>query len=187
MIIFCLPILRIRIIFMHMKRREPAFDMMDTAWCPYYLITRASLAITALLKKAFVGAGISHVKPAYLGVLMGLWKEESLDEALGKLGSPGGMKIADLGKRAGLEPSTMTGLIDRMERDGLVRREDDPGDRRAQIVRLTDEGSRVRTAAAAAVDAAFREAFGGLGAGAVEGIKDVLRQVLVNTERGIVE
>ncbi|MBP7736801.1 MAG: MarR family transcriptional regulator [Spirochaetes bacterium] len=161
--------------------------MLDSAECPYYLITRASLAITAGLKKAFNDAGIGHVKPAYLGVLMSLWKEEGLDEVLGKLGSPGGIKIADLGRRAGLEPSTMTGLIDRMERDGLVRRENDPEDRRALIIRLTDEGGGVRKAVTAAVDAALGEAFEGVGPGAVEAVKVALRKVLVNADRGNVE
>ncbi|MBP6990962.1 MAG: MarR family transcriptional regulator [Spirochaetes bacterium] len=117
---------------------------------------------------------------------MCLWKGDSLDEALGKLGSPGGMKIADLGRCAGLEPSTMTGVIDRMERDGLVRREDDPEDRRAQNVRLTDEGCRVRMDVVAVVDSALREAFGGIDAGALEGLKGVLRKVLSNTERGTI-
>ncbi len=161
--------------------------MLDTKGCPYYLLTRASLSITAGLKKAFAGAGISHVKPAYLGVLMCLWKEDSLDEALGKFGSSGGMRIADLGRCAGLEPSTMTGVIDRMERDGLVRREDDPEDRRAQNIRLTDEGVRVRKTVVPAVDSALSEAFGNIGAGAIDGMKDVLRKVLVNTERGTME
>ncbi len=182
-----MPILRIHIIFIHMKQQNLKFDTLDTADCPYYLITRASLAITAGLKKALSEAGIGHVKPAYLGVLMCLWKEEGLDEALGKLGSPGGLKIAALGRCAGLEPSTMTGVIDRMERDGLVRREDDPLDRRAQNIRLTDEGARVRKAVTAAVDAALREAFDGVASGAIDAMKDVLRAVLVNSERGTVE
>lgn len=160
--------------------------MLDPNECPYYLLTRAGLSITAVLKKAFAGADLGHVKPAYLGVLMCLWKEESLDEALGKFGSPGGMKIAALGKSAGLEPSTMTGVIDRMERDGLVRREDDPEDRRAQNIRLTDEGERVRKAVVSAVDAALREALTGIGDGAIDVMKDVLKRVLVNTERGTV-
>jgi DNA-binding MarR family transcriptional regulator len=127
---------------------------------------------------------MDQVKPAYLGVLMCLWKEDSLDETLGKLGSPGGMKIADLGRCAGLEPSTMTGVLDRMERDGLVRREDDPDDRRAQNIHLTDEGGRVRKVVAAAVDSALRDAFGGVSAGSLDELKSVLRKVLVNTERG---
>ncbi|HNW28848.1 MAG TPA: MarR family transcriptional regulator [Spirochaetota bacterium] len=81
----------------------------------------------------------------------------------------------------------MTGVIDRMERDGLVRREDDPGDRRAQIIRLTDDGGRVRKAVAAAMDAALGEAFEGVSSGALEGMRGVLRKVLVNTDRGSLE
>jgi DNA-binding MarR family transcriptional regulator len=38
---------------------------------------------------------------------------------------------------------TMTGVIDRMERDGFVVRERDPHDRRVVMVRLTPEGERV--------------------------------------------
>lgn len=167
-----------------MKSKAPKFDALDTNNCPYYLLTRASLAVTAELRKAFAAAGVEHVKPAYIGVLMCLWKEESLDEALGKLGSPGGMKIADLGRCAGLEPSTMTGLLDRMERDGLVRREDDPKDRRAMMIRLTDDGAKIRKSVAAAMESALREAYDGIGSDALDSMKDVLRKVLVNTERG---
>lgn len=169
-----------------MKHGTIKFDMLDTNNCPYYLITRASLSLTAVFRKAFADAGIGHVKPAYLGVLMCLWRGDSLDDTLGKLGSPGGMKIADLGRNAGLEPSTMTGVIDRMERDGLVQREADPEDRRAQNIRLTDKGCRVRDDVMAAMDAALREAFDGIDEGAVDEMKGVLRKVLVNTERGII-
>lgn len=170
-----------------MKSRAPKFDLSDTNNCPYYLITRASLSITAEIRKAFAAAGMGHVRPAYLGVLMCLWREDGLDEALGKLGSPGGMKIADLGRCAGLEPSTMTGVIDRMERDGLVRRENDPEDRRAQNVRLTDEGSRVRGDVITAVNSALGTVFAGIGTDAIEGLKGILRSVLAATERGIVD
>jgi DNA-binding MarR family transcriptional regulator len=36
----------------------------------------------------------------------------------------------------------MTGLVDTLERDGLVRREPDPDDRRMMSVRLTGKGER---------------------------------------------
>jgi MarR family transcriptional regulator, organic hydroperoxide resistance regulator len=169
-----------------MKSKAPEFDVMDTNDSPYYLVTRAALSMTAGLRKALAASGADRVRPAYLGVLMCLWKKESMDEALAKLGGIGGMKIAELGRCAGLEPSTMTGLIDRMERDGLVLREDDPDDRRAQIIRLTDAGSGARKEVHAAMDAALLEAFGGIGSGALEELKVVLRKVLVNTERGAV-
>lgn len=118
---------------------------------------------------------------------MCLWREDSLDETLGKFGSHAGMKTADLGRCAGLEPSTMTGVIDRMERDGLVRREDDPGDRRAQRIILTDEGFRVREQLIAAVDSSLDAVFAGVETGGIEELKHVLRRVLTNTERGAVE
>ena len=94
--------------------------------CPYYLISRATLAVTSHLKKGFANEGIGTIKPAYLGVLLSLWDED-------------GLKANELGKRAGLEPSTMTGLLDRMERDGLVKREPDPNDRRAHRIHLTQD------------------------------------------------
>lgn len=47
---------------------------------------------------------------------------------------------ADLADMAGVTRATMTGLIDTLEKDGLVRREADPGDRRAMLVHLTDAG-----------------------------------------------
>ena len=169
-----------------MKQKPPKFDVLDTNDCPYYLVSRAALSMTAGLRKALAASGAERVRPAYLGVLMCLWKKESIDEALAKLGGAGGMKIAELGRCAGLEPSTMTGVLDRMERDGLVLREDDPEDRRAQVIRLTDEGSRVRKDVHAAMEAALREAFGGIGADSCEEMKGVLRKVLVNTERGSV-
>ena len=84
--------------------------------CPYYLISRVSLVVTSALKKGFANAGVEQVRPAYLCALMSLWQED-------------GLKVIELGKKAGLEPSTMTGLLDRMERDGLVSRTTDPRDR----------------------------------------------------------
>jgi DNA-binding MarR family transcriptional regulator len=40
-----------------------------------------------------------------------------------------------LGRRAGLHPATITGILDRLERGGWVARERDPSDRRAVAVR----------------------------------------------------
>lgn len=108
--------------------------------CLYYNLTRASLSATAALRRGLVDAGLEAVRPAYLGVLLSLWQE---DDA----------KTAELGRRAGLEPSTMTGLLDRMERDGLVQRRADPDDRRAQRIKLTERGRRARGQVMRVVDA----------------------------------
>ncbi|MGH3240231.1 MAG: MarR family winged helix-turn-helix transcriptional regulator [Spirillospora sp.] len=48
--------------------------------------------------------------------------------------------MGELGAMLGLAKSSLTGLVDRTERNGLVRRESDPADMRAVRVALTPEG-----------------------------------------------
>ncbi|WP_221030086.1 MarR family winged helix-turn-helix transcriptional regulator [Actomonas aquatica] len=47
---------------------------------------------------------------------------------------------AELAEMAGVTRATMTGLIDTLEKDGYVRREPDPRDRRAMLVHVTPKG-----------------------------------------------
>jgi DNA-binding MarR family transcriptional regulator len=137
--------------------------------CAYYLITRAGLAMTALLKNELTAAGIEDVRPAYLGVLMSLWQED-------------GLKVMELGRRAGLEPSTMTGLLDRMERAQLLARKTDPNDRRAQRVRLTDRGRTVEETALEVVEDTLAKMLTGVSENDLEKLQSSLRRVLENTE-----
>lgn len=51
--------------------------------------------------------------------------------------------MGELGSLLGLAKSSLTGLVDRTERNGLVRREQDPRDTRAVRVALTAEGGRL--------------------------------------------
>jgi len=43
-----------------------------------------------------------------------------------------------------VDPSAITGLVDRLEAKGLVERQPDPGDRRVKALVLTPRGKRVR-------------------------------------------
>lgn len=137
--------------------------------CPYYLISRVALQVTSALKKGFVAAGVQKVRPAYLGVLMSLWRKD-------------GLKVVELGRKAGLEPSTMTGLIDRMERDGLVARSVDPKDRRAQQIRLTALGRDVEAPVQAVVTGVISNVFTGISEKDLDQTKKLLRQVLSNVQ-----
>lgn len=66
---------------------------------------------------------------------------------LSQLGTgPAGTQLA-LAEAIGYDKTRLVGLLDELEREGLVSREPDPIDRRARIVRLTRAG-RVRHAAA---------------------------------------
>jgi len=47
---------------------------------------------------------------------------------------------ADLGRRLVVNKADMTGIIDRLEKAGLVMREDHPKDRRVNIIKITRKG-----------------------------------------------
>ncbi len=140
--------------------------------CPYYLVSRATLAVTTELKKGFITQGVSHVRPAYLGVLLCLWNEDNL-------------KANELGKRAGLEPSTMTGLLDRMERDGILKRTPDPNDRRANRIKLTQKGMDEQKPASNVVSNVLDIVFDDISDKDLETTKKVLRKVLANCNKEV--
>jgi DNA-binding MarR family transcriptional regulator len=52
--------------------------------------------------------------------------------------------MTELADRLGIVPRSLTTVIDALEEAGLVRREIDPRNRRAILLRLTDRGTAVR-------------------------------------------
>jgi DNA-binding MarR family transcriptional regulator len=54
----------------------------------------------------------------------------------------GACTAGELSKATGLSSGATTTLIDRLEKAGFVAREDDPNDRRRQMVRLSDRASK---------------------------------------------
>jgi DNA-binding MarR family transcriptional regulator len=52
--------------------------------------------------------------------------------------------VGELRKNARVKRSTITDMVDRLERDGIAERLRDDGDRRVVKVRLTEKGKKVR-------------------------------------------
>ena len=61
-----------------------------------------------------------------------------------------GLTQIELGKTLGLDKTTLTSQLDRLERAGLVERRNDPRDRRARIPAITAQGETQHAAVAAA-------------------------------------
>jgi DNA-binding MarR family transcriptional regulator len=59
------------------------------------------------------------------------------------LESLGDLSLSSLSERIRAQNSTVTGIIDRMEREGLVRRERSTADRRVVYIRLSEKGARL--------------------------------------------
>jgi DNA-binding MarR family transcriptional regulator len=54
----------------------------------------------------------------------------------------GPVKASDIAELFGLAPRTVTDTLDGMERQGLIRREPDPKDRRAKRILITEAGQQ---------------------------------------------
>lgn len=74
----------------------------------------------------------------HLGVRTGLGLTANL--ALGTLDREGPARVTAMAATASIGQPAMTELVQRLERQGLVTRVDDPGDGRAALVTITDAG-----------------------------------------------
>ncbi|MFF5174661.1 MarR family winged helix-turn-helix transcriptional regulator [Micromonospora sp. NPDC000089] len=82
--------------------------------------------------------------------------------ALGVLTRHGAMRLSALAEHLHIAPRSATEVVDGLEERGLVARRPDPADRRATLVELTKEGTRVGAAIRAARDAEAARLFGHL-------------------------
>ena len=76
-----------------------------------------------------------------------------------------GMRLTDLAEALHIAPRSATEVVDGLQERGLVERTPDPGDRRAVLLRVTDEGRRIRAEIEAARTADAAELFGRLSPG----------------------
>jgi DNA-binding MarR family transcriptional regulator len=86
----------------------------------------------------------------------------------------GALPLGKVGARLQVHPTSVTNLIDGLERDGLVRREAHAQDRRATLAIITERGRGVADAATDMLNAA-RFGTAPLEEGDLETISDILR------------
>lgn len=66
--------------------------------------------------------------------------------------SRGSLPLSTMGRRLMIHPASVTNIIDRLERQGLVERRPHPTDGRTTLAQITDAGRRLTTEATAAVN-----------------------------------
>ena len=94
-----------------------------------------------------------------------------------------GLKMNQLSRHLMVTTGNITGLTDDLERDGLVQRQNDPGDRRAWRVSLTGEGVRIFETMAAEHEQWIIELFAGLDARQVQQMHAGLGELRVHMMR----
>ncbi|WP_426511654.1 MarR family winged helix-turn-helix transcriptional regulator [Dactylosporangium sp. McL0621] len=89
---------------------------------------------------------------------------------------PGGAStVSELGAAAGTRPTTLTGILDRLEQRGLLARGPHEHDRRTVVVRLTPDGSATAARVLAAMADLERRALASLPPGAADDVAAVLQ------------
>jgi DNA-binding MarR family transcriptional regulator len=96
---------------------------------------------------------------------------------LGQLRDHGAMTPSELGSRLIVTRATVTGLLDSLERRGLVRRTPHPVDRRSLIVELTGEGLDVLQRVRTLVHAHERSWMSGLSAAELSAYIDIQHRI----------
>jgi MarR family 2-MHQ and catechol resistance regulon transcriptional repressor len=100
---------------------------MKTETNTYRLLNRTSEAVGTMSRKVLAPFGLNCNEYAILEILY----EEN------------GQSIYQIGEEVMVASSTMTYLVDKLEKNNYIRREASPEDRRSFIVRLTEDGKEL--------------------------------------------
>jgi DNA-binding MarR family transcriptional regulator len=95
--------------------------------------------------------------------------------ALANLADGRGRTVSELGAAVGTRPTTLTSVLDRLERRGHIARGTRPGDRRAVLIELTASGQVAAATIREAVAGLERRALDGLPAGTLAGLRAALQ------------
>lgn len=125
-----------------------------------FLISKVCQKLIINLQKAFSESGI-EVTPIQGMLLFFLQKND-------------GSSLTQISQGLMLENPTVTGLIDRLEKLGYVKRSDHPSDRRVYLVHITEKGKKVANKALPIVKKLNEEIKKGYSKEEVENFKKIL-------------
>ncbi len=91
-----------------------------------FLISQIKQIQGRIFEKLLAKSGVDAFNGAQGRILYVLWQKDELP-------------IVELSRQTGLAKTTLTGMLDRLENQGLISRGADAADRRQIIIRLTDK------------------------------------------------
>ena len=134
-----------------------------------FLVSRIKQISNRTLERVLAERGIDAFNGAQGRILYVLWQQD-------------GVPISKVSRETGLAMTSLTSMIDRMEKAGLVRRGRDANDRRKVLIYLTDEAKGLKAAyddVSDEMNALFYRGFTEREAAELDGY---LRRVLANLE-----
>lgn len=103
-------------------------------------------------------------------------------QVLGCLALEGPLSQTDLAERMRIEPPTLVGILDRMERDGWIRRDGDKSDRRRKLIHPQPAAKPVWSKIVACAKRVRAKATRGLSSQELRHLKRLLNRVQENLQ-----
>ncbi len=95
-----------------------------------FLISQIKQVQGRIFEKLLAKSGVDAFNGAQGRILYVLWQKDALP-------------IVALSRQTGLAKTTLTGMLDRLENQGLIIRSTEPSDRRQIIIRLTEKAKQL--------------------------------------------
>lgn len=86
-----------------------------------------------------------------------------------------------------IHPSSLTGMLQRLEQAELIRRESDPFDRRRALLELTKRGTRLNDERAGTIEASIADALARMSKDKLAGAKAVLKAIAGSLEAAVAD
>ena len=102
------------------------------------LLRTAYNVVSAAIYRAIAETGATDMRPAH-------------GNAMEMLAIQDGLRLTDIAARAGMAPQSMGELVDDLVSEGYLERHEDPTDRRAKRIYLTDKGHATTAASKVAL------------------------------------
>ncbi|WP_276620223.1 MarR family winged helix-turn-helix transcriptional regulator [Syntrophomonas wolfei] len=134
---------------------------MELDQCLNFVLTKAQQSVHQLFKAELIPHGVT---PGQYSVLKCLWKDN-------------GQTVKQLAEHLYLDSSTVTGILDRMEQKGLIKKKADPKDRRALQVLLTEKGQDLEEPLTQAILNANKKALRQMDENQFESLKELLHKL----------
>lgn len=126
-----------------------------------FLLAKAYQRACLLFKEEFEGYDLT---PQQFGLLGFLWQQDGLTQA-------------ELSAKSAIDRTTMGGLIDRLEKEGLVARRTHPDDRRAYRICLTGKGKALEPELTPLAERAQRKLIAKLDQQELDTLKSLLEKI----------
>lgn len=133
-----------------------------------YLVNNLARLLVEVLRKRIAPLGIV---PGQFPTLLALWEEDGITQK--EL-----LEIVDV------EQATLANTLTRMERDGLITREDHPIDARAKTIHLTEEARSIREEAYRSAMRINQEILEDFSEEEVEAFLEAMRRIITKLKDG---